>query len=53
MLGKFGSFRHFAVGTVAVGMGVLGATGIIGNGHHDEVVDRWQVVISPAGGEGL
>lgn len=53
MLGKFGSFRHFAVGTVAVGMGVLGATGIIGNGHHDEVVDHWQVVISPAGGEGL
>jgi hypothetical protein len=53
MLGKFGSFRHFAVGTVAVGLGVLGATGIIGGGHHDEVIDHWQAVISPAGGEGV
>ena len=53
MLGKFSLFRHFAVATVIVGMGVLGATGLIGGGHHDEVVDHWQVVISPAGGEGL
>jgi len=53
MLGKFGSFRHFVVGTVVAGAGLLGATGVIGGGHHDEVIDHWQVVISPAGGEGL
>ncbi|HUF97376.1 MAG TPA: hypothetical protein VMM60_04545 [Ilumatobacter sp.] len=53
MLGKFGSFRHVAVGTVIAAAGVLGATGLIGGGHHDEVIDHWQVVISPAGGDAV
>lgn len=53
MLGKFSSFRHIAVGTVVAGAGLLGATGVIGGGSHDEIVDHWQVVIEPAGGDAV
>lgn len=53
MLGKFGGIRHAVVGTFIAAAGILGATGVIAAGKHDEVVDHWQTVISPAAGDGV
>ena len=52
-LAKIGRWRHGAVGAVIAANVGLGAVGVLGGGTHPERFDSVQIVIAPAGGEGL
>jgi uncharacterized membrane protein YgcG len=53
MLGRMGWWRHALVGSATAGCAALGLTGQIGTGNHDERFDAKQVVVQPAGPDGL
>jgi hypothetical protein len=52
-LGKFGGWRHGVVLASGVGVSVLAYAGVIGSGSHEEKFDAKQVLVTPAGGDGV
>lgn len=52
-LRKLSILRHAAVGGSVLGIGVLGAAGVLGGGAHPERYEGWQVVVAPAGDDGV
>lgn len=53
MLGRISTVRHATVVGAISGLTVLTGAGVMGGGNHQERYDTWQVVIAPAGGDGL
>lgn len=53
ILGKLSPIRHVVVGAAIATTTLLGFGGVIGGGNHEEVIEHLQVIVEPAGADGL